>query len=189
MRERRAGVSPAEAARRGRLAGRRLDALLLLLGARRVGVYAAVRGELDLSALWGAGGDSGREYYFPRVEGDGLRFCPAARPERALRPGAFGIPEPPPEAPALDAGELDVAVTPGLAFDARGGRLGSGGGFYDRAFRRPPGEAGGPLLVGAGYAFQLLVGETLPRDAWDVGVDWVITDREALRCLPRAYMP
>ncbi len=56
-------------------------------------------------------------------------------------------------------------------------------------FDGPAATWAGPLLAGAGYAFQLLVRETLQRDAWDVGVDWVITDREALRCLPREYMP
>ena len=190
MKERRAGLSPAESERLSRSAERRLDALLRFMGARRVGIYAAVRGEMDFSPLWNEENDVRRRYYFPRVEENVLRFCPVNYPDTELRPGAFQIPEPISGLPALDANELDAVVAPGLAFDACGGRLGSGGGFYDRALCRPRGDlaGSGPLLVGACYAFQLLAGEFLRRDAWDVDVDWVITDRGAMRSLPREYM-
>ncbi len=187
----RAGLSLAEAGRRSRSAGRRLEALLRFMGVRKVGVYSAVRGEADLSPLWNEGSGVRRRYYFPRVEEDALRFCLVNHPDAELRPGAFGIPEPLPDIPALDVRELDAVVVPGLAFDARGGRLGDGGGFYDRALGRRGGapRGSGPLLLGVCYAFQLLAGESWERDAWDVDVDWVITDREALRRLPREYMP
>ncbi len=52
-----------------------------------------------------------------------------------LVPGAFGIEEPPADAPALDDGRLGedtVALVPGLLFDRAGMRLGYGGGYYDR---------------------------------------------------------
>ncbi len=184
MKKMRAALSAAEAGALGRAAGRRLDALLAFLDARRVAIYAAVRGELDLSWLWGS--HAGRRYFFPRVAKDVLQFCPVRRPEAELQPGTLRIPEPIGDIPAFDVNELDVVVVPGLAFDPCGARLGIGGGFYDRTFAR---RSGGPLLVGAGYAFQLLADASWKRDSWDVGVDWVITEREALRCLPRAYTP
>ena len=191
MKEMRERFPPAEAGVLSRLAGRRLDSFLVFMGARRVGIYAAVRGEMDLSSLWSEGSDAKRTYYFPRVGKEVLHFCPVNHPETELRLGALRIPEPVRDIPPLDVNELDVVVVPGLAFDPYGGRLGTGGGFYDRTFqaRRSGPDGSGPLLVGAGYAFQLLVGEFWGRDVWDVDVDWVITDRGALRCLPREYMP
>ncbi|MDE0340914.1 MAG: 5-formyltetrahydrofolate cyclo-ligase [Nitrospinae bacterium] len=191
MKEMRAQFPPVEAGALSRLAGRRLDAFLVFMGARRVGIYAAVRGEMDFSSLWSEGSDAKRTYCFPRVGKDVLHFCPVNHPEAELQPGTLRIPEPVRDIPALNVNELDAVVIPGLAFDLYGGRLGTGGGFYDRTFqgRRGGLDGSGPLLVGACYAFQLLVGESWKRDAWDVGVDWVITDRGALRCLPREYMP
>ncbi|MYA97824.1 MAG: 5-formyltetrahydrofolate cyclo-ligase [Nitrospinae bacterium] len=191
MKEMRAQFPPVEAGVSSRLAGRRLDAFLVFMGARRVGIYAAVRGEMDFSSLWSEGSDAKRTYCFPRVGKDVLHFCPVNHPEAELQPGTLRIPEPVRDIPPLNVNELDVVVIPGLAFDLYGGRLGTGGGFYDRTFQEHHGglDGSGPLLVGACYAFQLLVGESWKRDAWDVGVDWVITDRGALRCLPREYMP
>ena len=191
MKGMRAQLPPAEAGLSSRRAGRCLDSFLTFMGARRVGIYAAVRGEMNLSSLWNEGSDAKRVFYFPRVEKDVLHFCPVSRPDTELQPGALRIPEPVRDIPPLDANELDVVVTPGLAFDLYGGRLGVGGGFYDRTFGGSRGarDGSGPLLAGACYAFQLLIGASWRRDAWDVGVDWVITDRGALRCLPREYMP
>lgn len=191
MKEMRGQFPPTEAGVLSRLAGRRLNAFLVFMGARRVGIYAAVRGEMDFSSLWSEGSDAKRTYCFPRVGKDVLHFCPVNHPEAELQPGTLRIPEPVRDIPPMNLNELDVVVVPGLAFDLYGGRLGTGGGFYDRTFQGRLGgqERSGPLLVGACYAFQLLVGESWKHDAWDVGVDWVITDREALRCLPREYMP
>jgi len=172
MKEMRARLPAAEGGALGCRAGRRMDVLLRFLGARKVGIYAAVRGEIDLSSLWGKGRDEKRRYYFPRVEGDVLRFCPVRCPDRELQPGAFGIPEPFRDVPALDVNALDVVVAPGLAFAPHGARLGSGGGFYDRTFQRLPDDSDDsrPLFVGACYAFQLLVHESFRKDAWDVAL-------------------
>ena len=191
MKEMREQFPPAEAGVLSRLAGRRLAALLVFMGARRVGIYAAVRGEMDFSSLWSEGNDSKRIFCFPRVGKDVLHFCPVNHPEVELQPGTLQIPEPVRDISPLDVNELDVVVIPGLAFDLYGGRLGTGGGYYDRTFQGRQGGVGGsgPLLVGAGFAFQLLVGKSWKHEAWDVDVDWVITDRGALRCLPREYMP
>ena len=125
------------------------------------------------------------------MEKDVLHFCPVNHPESELQSGRFKFQNLFAISPPWMVNELDVVVIPGLAFDLYGGRLGTGGGFYDRTFqgRRGGPNGSGPLLVGAGYAFQLLIGESWKWDAWDVGVDWVITDRGALLCLPREYMP
>lgn len=184
MRQLRAALPRERHAALSRLLCLRLEALLSLLGLRRVALYAPVRGEADLSALWAA--DGGRRYFFPRVEGEGLVFREVERPGRDLRPGAFGIPEPGPEAPP---GALEAVLAPGLAFDPSGGRIGSGRGYYDRwAASFPAGEEG-PLRVGVGFTFQLAWEERLPLGPGDRRMDWIVTDREALRCLPCTYAP
>ncbi len=161
---------------------RRLDGLLGVLGAGAVGVYAPVRGEADLSWLWKkSGAVPARAYYFPRVSGNGMTFHLARDPEHDLQPDAFGIPAPSAEALSAPSGSLEVVIAPGLAFDIFGARIGSGAGYYDRWA-----ASGGPrpLLMGAGFEFQLAWDRSLPSEPFDARMDWVVTSREAIQCLP-----
>ena len=73
-------------------------------------------------------------------------------------------------------------VLPLLAFDGRGNRLGTGGGWYDTTFsflREQPRPAR-PLLVGVAYAFQQV--DALPAESWDVPLDYVATDTALVDC-------
>ena len=93
----------------------------------------------------------------------------------ALRPGAFGILEPPEGRPeTLD--EDDLVLVSGLAFDDDGFRLGRGRGFYDRALAT--GSARKAFRLGVGYAFQWC--PRIPREEWDLSVHAGITE-EGLR--------
>ena len=75
---------------------------------------------------------------------------------------------------------IDVVVTPAVAFDRAGRRVGYGGGFYDRFFRRLRDDA---LRVGIGFGIQLL-DRDLPEGAFDLRVDAVVTETETVR-VPR----
>ena len=89
----------------------------------------------------------------------------------------FGIREPvhvPVELPK----NIDVVITPGLAFDRSGGRIGFGGGYYDRLFAELPKSS---LLIGVAYSFQIL--DSLHQDFWDKKVQKVITEKETLNGL------
>ena len=104
----------------------------------------------------------------------------AWRPGEALVANRFGIPEPA-EAEILPAEAMAMIVMPLVGFDARGQRLGMGGGWYDRslAFRldRP---APPPWLVGAGFAVQRV--DALPIESWDVPLDAVCTESDTTPC-------
>jgi 5-formyltetrahydrofolate cyclo-ligase len=107
-----------------------------------------------------------------------LRFHLAA-PDQ-LRPGAFGIEEPPDTLPEVRASDVEVMIVPGLAFDERGRRLGFGGGNYDELLGT---AAGRPrFVVGFGYDFQVV--EACPADGGDAAVDCVVTDARVIRCVP-----
>ena len=72
-----------------------------------------------------------------------------------------------------------VLLTPLLAFDRQGGRLGQGGGFYDRtlaALRRQ-----GPVKA-IGVAFGVQEVDKVPVDALDVALDAIVTEREWIAC-------
>ncbi|MDR0531651.1 MAG: 5-formyltetrahydrofolate cyclo-ligase [Oscillospiraceae bacterium] len=84
-----------------------------------------------------------------------------------LRPGAYGIPEP---RAALPARHATLCLTPGLAFDREGYRLGYGGGYYDRFLAGFSGES-------VGVCYEAFFMERLPRGAFDRPVGRVLTER------------
>jgi 5-formyltetrahydrofolate cyclo-ligase len=143
----------------------------------RVAGYWAVGGELPLHAVQSALPATLR-WCLPVLHDDGrLRFREWAAGQ-ALGSNRHGIPEPA-EGPLLEATALAVVLVPLLAFDARGQRLGQGGGWYDRSFafrRLPPGgvpSAAIPRLIGIGYDWQRV--EALAATDWDVPLDAVAT--------------
>jgi 5-formyltetrahydrofolate cyclo-ligase len=98
-----------------------------------------------------------------------------------MRPNRYGILEP---AGALEVGlaEVDLALIPLVAWDAAGGRLGMGAGFYDRLFQPFAGEAR-PLRVGVAYGVQQV--DRVPCEAWDVSLHMMLTEAGCLDCRER----
>lgn len=103
----------------------------------------------------------------PRVADGGLEFHRVLRWD-ALVAGALGNREPVVE-PGSMLAEGAVALVPGLAFDADGGRLGRGGGYYDRFLAGFRGRT-----VGVCFACQIV--DAVPREPHDVLVDAVLTE-------------
>jgi 5-formyltetrahydrofolate cyclo-ligase len=89
--------------------------------------------------------------------------------------GPFRVMTPPEAAPKIVPRLL---LVPLLAFDRTGYRLGYGGGFYDRTIAKLR-AAGGALAVGVTFA-ALEVPE-VPRDDTDQPLDWIVTERAAIR--------
>lgn len=117
-------------------------------------------------------------YCLPVLHDNVLRFAPW-RPGQALRQNRFGIPEPDLDpADTRDAAAMDLVVTPLVGFDAQGGRLGMGGGWYDRSFAFRHDRPAPPWLVGAAFAVQQV--DALPVASWDVAVDAICTEADTL---------
>lgn len=101
-------------------------------------------------------------------------------PVKQLEPGCFGIPEPTAEQVAratIDPAQIDVTLVPGSVFDPLGGRLGYGGGYYDRFLTQ---EA--PQAVRVGLAYDVQMVEQVPMEAHDQYMDMVITDQQIYIC-------
>ena len=112
-----------------------------------------------------------KRLFLPRVAGQSLEIREYV-PED-LQEGYRGIMEPSSQAPEVS--EVDLVIVPGMAFDAKGNRLGRGGGFYDRLL---------PSLhcpkVGVCRMEQLV--EEVPVQEWDQKVDIVITPANCYIC-------
>lgn len=117
MRRRNLGMDAAERAEASRRIFGRAGRLEAFGAARTVGVFCSLPDEPDTAetlARWSAV----KRIVVPRVEGDVMRFC--EYDPQTLRPGAFGIAEPGPEAQTCDPSEIDLVIVPGTAFTAAG---------------------------------------------------------------------
>jgi 5-formyltetrahydrofolate cyclo-ligase len=178
---RRSVPAQARAAAAQRLA-HQVDRALRLAAGQRIALYAALPHELDTAPLIALAVKRGCLIYLPRIDraqrARGMRFV---QMRGALRTNRLGIAEPQ-SAATLGARWLDIVFLPLTGFDPRGVRLGSGGGYYDRAFafRRWRRVWHAPRLVGLGYAFQEL--PHLDAAVHDVLMDAVVTEEGMRRC-------
>jgi 5-formyltetrahydrofolate cyclo-ligase len=114
----------------------------------------------------------GKSIYVPR----GDDFAALIKWE-TIQKGRFGVREPQNAGIAgITEWEKLVFLVPGLAFDQCGGRLGFGGGWYDRALARFP-QA---FKIGVAFDFQIV--NNVPREAHDVLMDAIITPSAFMNC-------
>jgi 5-formyltetrahydrofolate cyclo-ligase len=178
MRARLAGIGAGERAARSLAAARHLFSLPEMAGAGACMAFASMPEEIDttpiLEALW----REGWRVALPRIDPatramDGFWIDPA----QALSTNRWGIPEPEPDpARCAEPAQLALILVPGLAFDARGSRLGRAAGYYDRFLHR---AGHGPLRIGLFYSLQQL--PEIPTEPWDEPLDLVATDAGILR--------
>ena len=140
-------------------------------GASTVALYSALGPEADPSIALPPLLDRGVVVVFPRVVGELLEFAPASS-LADLHPGYMGVMEP--KSAAIDASVLDVIVVPGVAFDREGGRLGQGGGHYDRTLARLGSET-----FRVGFCFSCQIVDKVPREDHDELLDALVTEDEA----------
>lgn len=112
--------------------------------------------------------DDRRRWLAPRVEGDSMTFHDWAAPTETI---PFGLQQPTGQAPVVPAGEIDVMVIPGLAFDRSGVRLGRGGGYFDRFLAAHP-----EVVETIGVCPVARLVEVLPRQPHDAAVRWIVTE-------------
>jgi len=101
-----------------------------------VGLFASIGAEVDTASLLSAARREGKQVALPVVLGKGipLQFRDVTARASPLARSGWGVPEPDPSCEVVPTEVLDLVVFPGLCFDRAGGRLGYGGGFYDRTF-------------------------------------------------------
>ncbi len=151
-----------------------LDEFLAPFRGRVLSGYMPIRSEISPLPLMARMAASG-PVCVPVIQGRGqpLLFRQWT-PDAEMQPGPFGAMVPRDGAVL----EPEVLIVPLVAFDRSGGRLGYGGGFYDRTLqmlraRRP--------TVAVGFAFAAQQAEALPLAPTDQPLDAIVTEREVLR--------
>ena len=136
-------------------------------------LYSALHGEPDPARL--VVDFPGHVFVFPRIEGEYLGLYQHTDGSRWI-PGPHGLKEPDPGTwKKLSVRDIDLALIPGLAFDALGGRLGRGAGFYDRLLGTPDFKG---VKIGLCWDWQLI--PWVPRDTHDIPMDLIISEENIL---------
>ena len=131
-------------------------------------LYSPVPDEVDIRPLIKMARQAGHRVLLPVVVGRELELR-LYEGEESMRVGAYKIMEPVgPLFPLEDYDQVELAIVPGMAFDAMGNRLGRGKGYYDRLL---------PLLshaykIGVCYPFQFVA--DVPSQEHDVRMNEVI---------------
>jgi len=141
-----------------------------------IGAYAALPGEADPHLLLKALVSTGCTLAFPRVAAKGAPLVfHHWQPGRVMERGTFGIAEPQSDWPIAHP---RILLVPLLAFDARGHRLGYGGGYYDRTLEAL--RAHGTIrTIGIAYAGQEI--DSIPDENHDHQLDMIATENGVRR--------
>ena len=160
--------------RKSRLIQKKLFGAAAFQSAGTICFYVALPVEVDMHPMIDASLKMGKKVLVPLVdlENKEIKLKEIRDFQKDLAPGMLGIPEPKPGTRDADAGEVGCIIVPALAFDAKGYRLGRGGGFYDRFLSNLS-----PKVVTIGLAFSFQVFPQIPLEVHDRAVDIVLTEK------------
>lgn len=144
--------------------------------AKKILIYKGYKGEVRLDALEKYVRETGQVLAYPFCVSDTEMLPLVPADENAWRKGYKGITEPIPErSETLKTSDLDMIICPCTAFDEHGGRMGQGGGFYDRYL-----EGCNGIQIGLA-AFECQKTDTVFSQVWDRSVDMAFTEEKIYR--------
>lgn len=172
---RRSAVPHDERDRISRLLTEKFLATEIFRTSKIIMAYASMPDELQLNEIFAACFAEEKILVIPLIIGKGIMQAVEVPNFDSLEVGKFGILT---VKPALrkfiEPAQIDCVIVPGAAFDLSGGRLGMGGGYYDRFLP----QAVNAKKISFAYDFQLV--ETLPLEAHDAKIDFVFTKERSI---------
>ncbi len=145
-----------------------------LLNSQHIAVYLHNDGEIATTELIRALWQLGKSVYLPMLHPftAGHLLFQRYQSDTVLISNKYGIAEPILSSQDIKVvAELELILTPLVAFDAQGQRMGMGGGFYDRTFAKQP--LAQRRMIGLAHDCQRV--DNIPTEAWDVPLPVVIT--------------
>lgn len=173
------GLSPEERQQKSKVITRKVLAHKTFLEADSVLLFASYRSEVDTSGIFTGALALGKKVFFPRVEGKVMNFY-QVKSEEDLKEGYRGIREPEAVEERTfrpDKKENVLVLMPGAVFDENGGRIGYGGGYYDKFLqeleREIPTENVYKLAVA--FSCQVVEAGVIPWEEHDIAVEYLVT--------------
>ena len=149
---------------------KKLDAFL---HSNTVLMFYPIGSEIDILPLFDAAKSLGKRIAFPCSCAGGVLVFRYVNELCELAARTYNIPEPEISAAEVVDFSDSVCITPALAFDTDGYRIGYGGGYYDRFLANYDGTS-------IGVAYDDLIINDVPRDKFDLPVDIIITERRQI---------
>lgn len=149
---------------------------------KKIAIYLANDGEISPALL---SKNQRLSLYLPVINGQSLVFVHYKKGQ-SFKLNRFGIKEPARIKQRYSAQQLHAIALPLVGFDARGGRLGMGGGFYDRALAKLKSQnkytsaQQQTQLIGLAHSLQQL--PQCPLEPWDIPLDFVVTEQRVFSC-------
>lgn len=137
--------------------------------AQTIFCFVSMPHEIDTAPIFFDAWCSGKRTAAPRCRAHGEMDFFLIRSMQDLVPGAWDIPEPEGDCPLCLPDPKTLCIVPALAADARGNRLGHGGGYYDRYLAAHP-------VAALGICYSFCVSPALPGEPFDIPIDLWITD-------------
>jgi len=139
-------------------------------------VYLPNDGEIDPFVIVELARQHSIPVYLPVLDKDKIGHLNFHQwlPDTAFINNKFGIPEPV-DTEQIDARQLHTVFVPLVGFDDKGGRLGMGGGFYDKTFEFERNSKNAARLIGLAHECQKV--PALELEPWDIPMSQVVTDR------------
>lgn len=154
----------------------KLESLECFKNAHHVLFYYSHNGEVDTLELIDKYIDS-KQLYLPIIKGRSHFQAVPIKSPLDLKKGYEGVPEPTRLDPSsVYDDQVELVITPGVAFDRKGNRLGMGKGYYDRYFAR----SSKAVKIALAYEEQVL--DCVPKDPYDVSINLIITDQNIYEC-------
>ena len=171
---RRSMTSSARSRASAQIANRFLNSRYFL-GSRSIGCYVSTWDEVDTSEIIERAWRARKRIFLPVTAARGQMVFRETLPATELAKNEYGLWEPV-SGQRIDACRLDVVVTPLVAFDDDGNRVGMGGGYFDRtfAFLGNRNRWLHPKLIGVAFECQRV--PKIARNPWDIPVFRVITE-------------
>ena len=170
VRQRIRALPPRYLARAGAAITEHIAASAPYAAAGTVFSYVNTAAEADIQGLLRRVLADGKRLAVPLCVAPGVMQARLLPDPGALRPGRYGILEPPADAPFLPPEEVELLIVPCLACDRRGRRLGHGGGYYDRYLA---GYAGAAMVV----CPERLILPAVPTGPYDRPIPLLVTER------------
>lgn len=176
FRNKRLALSTAQQIRAGKQLVSQFKKHAVFQSAQNVALYLAFNGEINTQALIDHLWSLKRNVFVPILHPfcNGQLLFQAYTPSTQMRHNQFGILE-----PSLDVRyvcpleKLQLILTPLVAFDTNGNRLGMGGGFYDRTLAALQNKKHQATVAGLAHELQLT--STLPIETWDIPLPYILT--------------
>lgn len=180
LRKARRALTPSQQRQAARGLYKQLAQQPLFRRAKHISLYLPTDGEIDPRLLLRAAQRRGKATYLPVLSAwpRTKMVFQRIRPGEKLKPNRFRILEPRHNlARQRKVWALDLVLLPLVGFDDVGGRLGMGGGFYDRslAYLARRNDWRKPTLLGLAHECQKV--ERLAQASWDVPLQGTVTDK------------